>query len=45
VEEKLAPGERILGGCELIRRAGIEPRGYATLLEAAQRIRAHRGAG
>jgi hypothetical protein len=38
VVEKLEPGERILGGCELIRRAGIEPRGYSTLIRAARRV-------
>jgi len=38
IEEKLAPGERLLGGCEYIRRAGIEPRGYARAVEAAKEI-------
>jgi len=39
-EEKLAPGERLLGGQDYIREAGIEPRGYATTIEAARRIAA-----
>jgi mannitol-1-phosphate/altronate dehydrogenase len=38
IEEKLAPGERLLGGCEFIRRAGIEPVGYATTIEVARAI-------
>ena len=38
VAEKLAPGERLLGGRDYIKEAGIEPRGYATTIEAAQRI-------
>ncbi len=37
-EEKLAPGERLLGGRDYISEAGIEPRGYATTIEAARRI-------
>ena len=38
--EKLAPGERLLGGVDYIREAGIEPRGYARTVEAAFRIAA-----
>ena len=38
--EKLAPGERLLGGRDYIREAGIEPRGYATTIDAARRIAA-----
>jgi hypothetical protein len=38
VRDKLAPGERLVGGCEYIRRAGIEPRGYASTLRAARGI-------
>jgi len=38
IEEKLAPGERLLGGCEYIRRAGIEPSGYAKAVQAAKEI-------
>lgn len=38
IEDKLAPGERLLGGCEFIRQAGIEPKGYATTIEAARGI-------
>ncbi|MCC7354385.1 MAG: hypothetical protein IT330_11570 [Anaerolineae bacterium] len=38
IEEKLAPDERLRGGCEFIRRAGIEPAGYATTIQAAQAI-------
>lgn len=38
VEDKLVPGERLLGGCEYIRRGGIEPRGYAGTMEAARGI-------
>jgi mannitol-1-phosphate/altronate dehydrogenase len=42
-EEKLAPGERLLGGCEFIRQAGIEPRGYATTIDAAREIVRRKG--
>ena len=38
VEEKLLPGERLLGGCEYIRRAGIEPKGYSSTIEAGKEI-------
>ena len=38
IEEKLRPGERLLGGCEFIERAGIEPRGYASTVQAARQI-------
>jgi len=45
IEEKLAPDERLVGGCEYIRRAGIEPAGYARTIQAAQAILARqRGA-
>jgi mannitol-1-phosphate/altronate dehydrogenase len=37
-EEKLAPGERLLGGQAYIREAGVDPRGYSSTIEAAQRI-------
>lgn len=43
IEEKLLPGERLLGGCEFIARAGIEPRGYASTVVAAKRILDERG--
>jgi mannitol-1-phosphate 5-dehydrogenase len=38
VEEKLAPGERLMAGCAYIRKAGIEPRGYAATVQAAREI-------
>jgi mannitol-1-phosphate/altronate dehydrogenase len=38
VAAKLAPHERLMGGCEYIKRAGIEPRGYAKTIEAAKEI-------
>jgi mannitol-1-phosphate/altronate dehydrogenase len=38
VAEKLAPGERLRGGVEYIRQAGIEPKGYAKVIDAAQEI-------
>jgi hypothetical protein len=38
VADKLAPHERLVGGCEYIKRAGIEPRGYAKTIEAAKEI-------
>ena len=43
VEAKLAPGERIVGGCEYIKRTGIEPRGYAGTIRAGMDILARRG--
>lgn len=42
IEDKLAPDERLLGGCEYIRRAGIDPKGYASTIEAARRIQSTR---
>jgi hypothetical protein len=36
--DKLAPDERLFTGCAYIRRAGIEPRGYASTIEAAKAI-------
>ena len=42
IEEKLASDERLLGGCEFIRRAGMEPVGYASTIQAAQAILAQR---
>lgn len=38
VEEKLVPGARLRAGCEYIRRAGIEPRGFYGTVEAAMEI-------
>jgi mannitol-1-phosphate/altronate dehydrogenase len=38
VGDKLAPDERLVGGCAYIERAGIEPRGYAKTIEAAKEI-------
>jgi hypothetical protein len=38
IAEKLAPGERLIGGCEYIKRAGIEPRGYSGTIETAKKI-------
>ena len=38
VADKLAPDERLVGGCEYIKRAGIELRGYATTIQAAEEI-------
>jgi mannitol-1-phosphate/altronate dehydrogenase len=38
VADKLAPDERLVGGCEYIRRAGIEPRGYAGTIRAGKQI-------
>jgi mannitol-1-phosphate/altronate dehydrogenase len=43
--EKLAPGERLLGGAAYIREAGIEPRGYASTIDAARRIAEAQRAG
>jgi mannitol-1-phosphate 5-dehydrogenase len=42
IEEKLQPAERLLGGCDYIRRAGIEPRGYESTITAARMILARR---
>jgi mannitol-1-phosphate/altronate dehydrogenase len=42
IEEKLAPGERLAGGCAYIRRAGIEPVGYAQTIDVAKAILARR---
>jgi mannitol-1-phosphate/altronate dehydrogenase len=42
VEEKLDPSERLVGGCEYIRRAGIEPRGYEGTIAAAREILSRR---
>ncbi|MBC8254011.1 MAG: hypothetical protein H8E35_08275 [Ardenticatenia bacterium] len=36
--EKLAPDERLVGGCTYIRRAGIEPEGYAGTIEVGRQI-------
>jgi mannitol-1-phosphate/altronate dehydrogenase len=41
--EKLAPGERLIAGRDYIIEAGIEPRGYATTIDAARRIAAIQG--
>jgi len=38
VASKLAPDERLAGGCEYIRRGGIEPNGYAKTIRAAREI-------
>jgi mannitol-1-phosphate/altronate dehydrogenase len=38
VADKLAPDERLQGGYEYIRGAGIEPRGYASTIQAAREI-------
>jgi len=38
VADKLAPDERLVGGCEYIKQAGIEPRGYAKTIQAAKEI-------
>ena len=38
--EKLFPGERLLGGVAYIREAGVEPRGYASTIDAARRVAA-----
>jgi mannitol-1-phosphate/altronate dehydrogenase len=38
VADKLTPDERLVGGCEYIKRAGIEPRGYARTIQAAEEI-------
>ena len=42
VEEKLDPGERLLGGSEYIRRTGIEPRGFEGTIAAAREILSRR---
>ena len=42
-EEKLQPSERLLGGCEYIRRAGIEPRGYSSTITAARKTLSRSG--
>ncbi len=41
--EKLAPGERLLGGCEYIRAARIEPVEYSSTIEAAKQVIQSRG--
>ena len=38
IEEKLAPGERLTGACDFIRRAGIEPKEYAETVRIAREI-------
>jgi len=38
IEEKLAPDERLVGGCAYIKRAGIEPTLYATTIAAGRKI-------
>jgi mannitol-1-phosphate/altronate dehydrogenase len=38
IEEKLLPEERLVSGCEYIKRAGIEPTLYATTTEAGRKI-------
>ncbi len=38
VRGKLTPGERLLGGCEYIRKSGIEPVGYSSTIKAAHKI-------
>jgi mannitol-1-phosphate/altronate dehydrogenase len=38
IAEKLALGERLLGGCAFIRQAGIEPVGYGSTVEAAREL-------
>ncbi len=38
VADKLAPDGRLVGGCRYIKRAGIEPRGYASTIQAAREI-------
>lgn len=43
--DKLAPGERLLKGCDLIRRAGIEPVGYGSTVAAAHEWLRRTGAG
>jgi mannitol-1-phosphate 5-dehydrogenase len=43
VADKLAPDERLLAGCEYIRGAGIEPRGYASTVQAAREILTRQG--
>lgn len=45
VEEKLDPAERLVGGCEYIRRASIEPRGYEGTIAAAMEILSRRRRG
>jgi mannitol-1-phosphate 5-dehydrogenase len=42
VEDKLAPDERLVGGCQYIERAGIDPKGYAKTIDAARKILAGR---
>jgi len=36
--QKLQPGGRLLGGCDFIRKAGIDPVGYASTIDAAKEI-------
>ncbi len=38
VADKLAPDERLIGGCEYIQGAGIEARGYASTIRAAKQM-------
>jgi mannitol-1-phosphate/altronate dehydrogenase len=38
VADKLAPNERLLGGCEYIEGTGIEALGYASTIQAAREI-------
>lgn len=45
IRDKLAPGERILGGIDFIRGQGIEPRLYAATKDAALAILAGEGDG
>ena len=42
LEQKLAAGERLRGGCELIKNAGVEPTQFATAISAAQTILAQK---
>ncbi len=38
VADKLSPHERLVGGCEYLRHAGIEPHGYADTIRVAEEI-------
>jgi mannitol-1-phosphate/altronate dehydrogenase len=38
IEEKLAPDERLVGGCAYIKRARIEPTLYASTIDAGRKI-------
>jgi len=36
--QKLSPDERLVSGCEFIKKAGLDPRGYASTIDAARKV-------